>query len=52
MKIVTDFKTLNQHDLHLAYCGMDTMLTHELYGILEPKLLEVRPVYEFEKSLP
>jgi len=51
MKIVTDFKTLNQHDLHLAYCGMDTMLTHELFGILEPKLKEVRPVYEFEKSL-
>ena len=51
MKTVTNFENLDAHDLHLAYCGMDTMLTHELFGILEPKLQEVRPVYEFEKSL-
>ena len=51
MKTVTDFETLNAHELHLAYCGMDTMLTHELFGILEPKLQEVAPVYAFEKSL-
>lgn len=51
MKTVTNFENLNAHDLHLAYCGMDTMLTHELFGILEPKLEEVRPIYEFEKSL-
>jgi len=51
MKTVTDFNLLDAHDLHLAYCGMDTMLTHELYGILDPKLQDVRQVYEFEKSL-
>lgn len=37
MKTVTNFENLDAHDLHLAYCGMDTMLTHELFGILEPK---------------
>ena len=51
MKTVTDFNVLDAHDLHLAYCGMDTMLTHELYGILDPKLEDVRSIYEFEKSL-
>ena len=51
MKTVTNFENLNAHELHLAYCGMDTMLTHELFGILEPKLEEVLPIYEFEKSL-
>ena len=51
MKTVTNFDDLNAHELHLAYCGMDTMLTHELYGILEPKLQDNASTYAFEKSL-
>ena len=51
MKTVTNFDDLNAHELHLAYCGMDTMLTHELFGILKPKLKDNLSTYEFEKSL-
>jgi len=51
-KLEPPFEDLNPHDKHLAYCAMDTMMTYELYDILNSKLIPPhRQTYEFERSL-